>query len=65
MVTHLMGADLNNIIRTQKLSDDRSKLKNVISIYVWMYYIKSFTGLVTKMYDCANQKYNKIYIIPI
>lgn len=22
MVTHLMGADLNNIIRTQKLSDD-------------------------------------------
>ena len=22
MVTHLMGADLNNIIKTQKLSDD-------------------------------------------
>ena len=22
MVTHLMGADLNNIIRTQRLSDD-------------------------------------------
>jgi len=22
LVTHLMGADLNNIIRTQKLSDD-------------------------------------------
>lgn len=22
MVTHLMGADLNNIVKTQKLSDD-------------------------------------------
>lgn len=22
LVTHLMGADLNNIVRTQKLSDD-------------------------------------------
>lgn len=50
------------------LDDFWSKLKNVISICVWIYYIKSFTGLVTKMFDYDNQyKHNKIYIdiIPI
>jgi len=50
MVTHLMGADLNNIVKTQRLSDDHVQfliyqilrgLKVRISIYYTCSYYKS------------------------
>lgn len=47
MVTHLMGADLNNIIRTQKLSDDHVQFL-VYQILRGMKYIHS-AGIIHRV----------------
>lgn len=47
LVTHLMGADLNNIIRTQKLSDDHVQFL-VYQILRGMKYIHS-AGIIHRV----------------
>jgi len=53
LVTHLMGADLNNIVRTQKLSDDHVQFL-VYQILRGLKYIHS-AGIIhrvrTRIYD--------------
>lgn len=48
LVTHLMGADLNNIIRTQKLSDDHVQFL-VYQILRGLKYIHS-AGIIHRVY---------------
>ncbi len=63
LVTHLMGADLNNIVKTQKLSDDHVQFL-VYQILRGMKYVHS-AGIIhrvrgpaedsssTTMYECV------------
>lgn len=51
MVTHLMGADLNNIIRTQKLSDDHVQFL-VYQILRGLKYIHS-AGIIHRVRVCT------------
>ena len=65
MVTHLMGADLNNIIKTQKLSDDHVQFL-VYQIVRGMKYVHSAgiihrytqTGLLSPLRRC--KRYERI-----
>lgn len=47
LVTHLMGADLNNIVRTQKLSDDHVQFL-VYQIFRGLKYIHS-AGIIHRV----------------
>ena len=58
MVTHLMGADLNNIIRTQKLSDDHVQFL-VYQIVRGMKYVHS-AGIIHR-YDLRNKNFFLLY----
>ena len=51
MVTHLMGADLNNIIKTQKLSDDHVQFL-VYQIVRGMKYVHS-AGIIHRLERCV------------
>lgn len=50
MCTHLMGADLNNIIRTQRLSDDHVQFL-VYQILRGLKYIHS-AGIIHRVSEC-------------
>jgi serine/threonine protein kinase len=52
MVTHLMGADLNNIIKTQKLSDDHVQFL-VYQIVRGMKYVHS-AGIIHRLESCMS-----------
>jgi serine/threonine protein kinase len=52
LVTHLMGADLNNIIKTQKLSDDHVQFL-VYQIIRGMKYVHS-AGIIHRYSRCID-----------
>lgn len=52
LVTHLMGADLNNIVRTQKLSDDHVQFL-VYQILRGLKYIHS-AGIIHRVSELSN-----------
>lgn len=49
MITHLMGADLNNIVKTQKLSDDHVQFL-VYQILRGLKYIHS-AGIIHRVHS--------------
>lgn len=55
MVTHLMGADLNNIVKTQKLSDDHVQFL-VYQILRGLKYIHS-AGIIHRVKNFLYQYY--------
>lgn len=57
LVTHLMGADLNNIVRTQKLSDDHVQFL-IYQILRGLKYIHS-AGIIHRVRDSALYVYIK------
>lgn len=54
LVTHLMGADLNNIVRTQKLSDDHVQFL-IYQILRGLKYIHS-AGIIHRVRTSCDSK---------
>ena len=61
MVTHLMGADLNNIVKTQKLSDDHVQFL-IYQILRGLKYIHT-AGIIHRVSQYFWRKYPLISVL--